>query len=166
MSRNGRKGGRNQDAPLERRTSTPPPLDLKVSPGVCSFLHLVTCRHQNLTHALRKMLSRVRCDAQARLVSKRAFDSDTCDGSSRTHFVVRQLIWQQRNTPIINRKKIKTRQRTIKFSTVGRRTSAVVDVVRQGPSVEISVPSAPSGIRAFHPRRRGRKSLQLSVVGA
>ena len=47
----------------------------------------------------------------------------------------------------------------------GRRTSAVVDVVRQGDSVEISVPSAPSRIRAFHPRRRGRKSLQLSVVG-
>ena len=40
--------------PLERRTSTPPPLDLKVSPGVCSSLHLVTCWHQNLTHALRK----------------------------------------------------------------------------------------------------------------
>ena len=31
----------------------------------CSFLHLVTCWHQNLTHALRKMLSGVRCDAQA-----------------------------------------------------------------------------------------------------
>ena len=31
----------------------------------CSFLHLVTCWHQNLTHALRKMSSRVRCDAQA-----------------------------------------------------------------------------------------------------
>ena len=27
------------------------------------------------------MLSRIRCDAQARLVSKRASDSDTCDGS-------------------------------------------------------------------------------------
>ena len=68
--------------PLERRTSTPLPLDLKVSPGVCSSLHLVTCWHQNLTHALRKMLSRARCDAQARLVSKRASDSDTCDGSA------------------------------------------------------------------------------------
>ena len=49
--------------PLERRTSTPPPLDLKVSPGVCSFLHLVTCWHQNLTHALRKNveLGTLRC---------------------------------------------------------------------------------------------------------
>ena len=46
-----------------------------------SFLHLVTCWHQNLTHALRKMSSGVRCDAQARL-SKRAFDSDTRDGSA------------------------------------------------------------------------------------
>ena len=62
-------------------------------------------------------------------------------------------------------KKFKTKPHNQLFNR-GRRTGAVVDVVRQGPSVEISVPCAPSGIRAIHPRRRGRKSLQLSVVGA